>query len=201
MEEFSSIEQISSGQIPGFLFPKLMGLEELRISPFDENSLGNICYYLHLNNKFRMFKDPAPTIDLQDKESIENAFTEYKEFEKITLKPGESIIGQTFEKIGLSEWLLGKLENTSSFGRVFINHASHGFSHPGHGMPEPVQIMLELTNLGASDVVLYPAKIINGKVTGTEVMRLYIDKLSYKAMPYLKKSTDYKLKMDKTDIS
>lgn len=200
-KEINSIEDIDSGQLPGFLFPKLMEINQLQITPFQEDSLGNICYYLHLNNKIRKYKSENKIIDLQDKNSIEDAFGAYEEYEEILLEPGESIIGQTFEEIGISEWLLSKLENTSSFGRVFVNHASHGFSHPGHGINAPLRIMVELTNLGKHTVKIYPAKMVDGKIVGTEVMRMYIEKLPYKAEIYEKRSANYKLKMDNTDKS
>lgn len=201
LDEIKSIDDVQPGHLPGYFFPKLIELGHLVIEPLSPSSLGNICYYLHFNNLFRRFNDKKEMIDLANPDSIEEAYDQYQEFDEVILKPGESVIGQTYEKIGLSNYLLAKLENTSALGRVFLNHASHGFSHPGHGISEPIRIMLELTNLGEKDVKIHTAKIVEGEVVGTEAMRIYIEKLPYPAEDYKKTSSTYKLKMNPTDKS
>ncbi len=201
LNSIKSIDDVATGHLPGYFFPKLVELGHLAIEPLSSNSLGNICYYLHFNNLFRRFNNKNEIVDLAKPDSIENSYELYEEFDEIILKPGESIIGQTFEKIGISNWLLAKLENTSALGRVFLNHASHGFSHPGHGSNEPIRIMLELTNLGKKDVKIHTAKIVDGKVIGTEAMRIYIEKLPYPAEDYKEISSTHKLKMNGSDKS
>lgn len=201
IDEIKSIDDVTPGHLPGYFFPKLVELGHLVIEPLSLNSLGNICYYLHFNNLFRRFNDKKEIIDLANPDSIEEAYEQYEELDEIILKPGESVIGQTYEKIGISNYLLAKLENTSSLGRVFLNHASHGFSHPGHGINEPIRIMLELSNLGEKDVKIHAAKMIDGKVVGTEAMRIYIEKLPYPAEDYKRTSSTHKLKMNSSDKS
>lgn len=73
------------------------------IDPFSEDSLANICYYLHFNNRFRRAKSGVEPIQLLSKESIENAFEPYGEIERFLLEPGKSVIAQTYEKVGISE--------------------------------------------------------------------------------------------------
>lgn len=97
--------------------------------------------------------------------------------------------------------MLCNLENTSALGRVLLNHASHGFIHPGHGINEPFRLMIELTNLGERTVELVPAYIENEKVIGPDAFRLYVEKLPYPAEEYKAGSAVAKLKMDKTDKS
>lgn len=201
LQNIKTIEDVTPGHLPGYFFPKLVEMGHLVIDPLSSDSLGNICYYLHFNNLFRKFNSKNELIDLANAESIENSYALYEEMDEITLKPGESVIGQTYEKIGISNWLLAKLENTSALGRVFLNHASHGFSHPGHGISEPIRIMLELTNLGEKDVKIHAAKMIDGKVVGTEAMRIFIEKLPYPADEDKRIHSTYKLKMNSEDKS
>ena len=201
INEIKTINDIAPGHLPGYFFPKLIELGHLKIDPFSQDSLGNICYYLHFNKLFRKFTNKKETVDLANSKAIENCYALYEKYDEVILKPGESIIGQTYEKIGISNWLLAKLENTSALGRMFLNHASHGFSHPGHGINEPHRIMLEITNLGEKDVKIHTAKIVNGKVIGTEAMRMYIEKLPYPSEKYEKASSMHKLKMHGNDKS
>lgn len=196
-----NVEDIKSGKLPGKFFPKLLEMGEVIIRPFDTDSLGNICYYLHFNNLFRRPVNDDVAINLLSKDSINSAFHPYEEMDKYVLMPGKSVICQTYEQLGLSEWFLAKLENTSSFGRVFLNQASHGYMHPGHGIKKPFRIMVELTNLGEKPIEILPAKIIDGKIVGPQCMRLYIEKLNYKAEEYKSTSIVPKLKMNRKDGS
>ncbi|NCN86493.1 hypothetical protein GW932_01560 [archaeon] len=195
------LTQIKSGRLPGYFFPKLIELGHLKIEPFNENSLGNISYYLHFNNKFREPIVGNEPINLLDKNSIDSAFHPYKEMESYILHPGKSVIAQTYEKVGCSEWFLCKLENTSALGRVLLNHASHGFLHPGHGINEPFNMMIELTNLGEKPVIIQSAKMENGKIIGPDSFRFYVEKLPYPATDYKSVSNVSKLKMDNSDKS
>jgi deoxycytidine triphosphate deaminase len=195
------IEQIKSGRLPGYFFPKLIELGHLKIIPFNKNSLGNISYYLHFNNKFREPITGNEPIDLLDKKSIDSAFYQYKEMENYVLHPGKSVIAQTYEKVGCSEWLLCKLENTSALGRVLLNHASPGFLHPGHGIENPFNMMIELTNLGERPVIIESAKLKDGKIIGPDSFRFYVEKLAYPTIDYKSISNVSKLKMDNFDKS
>jgi deoxycytidine triphosphate deaminase len=186
---------------PPLILPKLIELKQLIIDPFNQESLGNICYYLHFNNKFRKPKPGARPIDLLSKESIDDAFEPYEERRRYTLYPRKSVIAQSYEKLGISEWLLCKLENTSALGRVFLNQASHGFMHPGHGINKPFRIMIELTNLGEKPVDIKPAYQEGNKVIGPDSFRLYVEKLPYQAVEYKSVSATPKLKMDSSDQS
>lgn len=201
LNQIKSIDDILPGHLPGYFFPKLMELGHLRIEPFSPASLGNICYYLHFNNKFRKPIKNNEQINLLSKDSIESAFEPYKEMESYALEPGKSVIAQSYEKIGISEMLFCKLENSSALGRVFLNHASHGFIHPGHGINEPINIMIELTNLGEKPVNIMPAYQEDEIIKGPEAFRLYIEKLSYPASDYKSISSIPKLKMDNKDKS
>jgi deoxycytidine triphosphate deaminase len=196
-----SFEEVLPGKLPGWMFPSLLSWGQLRIEPFDDHCLANICYYLHFNNQFRWPKRGIEVIDLTSKESIEDAFEPYQTRDKIVLAPGASVIAQTYERVGISESLLSKIENTSALGRVFLNHASHGYIHPGHGIKEPFRLMIELTNLGGRCVEIVPAHMDGDKVVGPDAFRLYVEKLPYQATPYVPGSAVAKLKMNAQDRS
>lgn len=187
-----SFEDIKPGQLPGYFFPKLIELGVLIIKPFDPDSLANICYYLHLGERLRKPRAGQVLINPLSKESIEEAFEPYQEFDSYILKPGQSVIAQSSEQLGISDGLLAKIENTTQLGRIFLNHASHGFIHPGHGITKPFQLMIELTNLGARPVKLVP---------GLQVFRMYLEKLAYPAPDYSSKGKTPKLKMNRGDRS
>jgi deoxycytidine triphosphate deaminase len=166
LENIKSIEDVKAGILPGYMIRKLIQLGELKIMPFDESYLTNINYKLHFNNRFRIPKEVSAPIDLSSKESIEAAFTPYIPKETYILRPMESVICQTFEKVGISNNLIAKLENTTQLGRVFINHSAHGAINAGHGSKEPFNIMVEITNLGKGPVKLEAARLSEGKVVG-----------------------------------
>ena len=191
-ESVKSVDDITPGQLPGYFFPKLIEFGHLIIDPFEERSTQNICYYLHLGRRFRKPRAVSSPIDPLSKTSIEEAFEPYQEFDEYILEPNRSIIGQTMECLGISDQFLAKLENTTQLGRIFINHASHGFIHPGHGISDPFQLMVELTNLGAAPVKLTP---------GLPIFRMYLEKLAYPADEFRNAGIAPKLKMDSTDKS
>ena len=49
VSKIKTIDDIKPGHLPGYFFPKLIELGHLKIEPFSQDSLGNICYYLHFN--------------------------------------------------------------------------------------------------------------------------------------------------------
>ncbi len=199
--DISLIEDIKPGMLPGYFFPKLIKMGHLKIDPYYPDQQGNICYYLHFNNVSRRLKRRGCRIDLNSEESVEAAYKKAKTAEFLTIKPGESIIAQTYEKLGLSNWLAAKMENTTTLGRIFLNHASHGYMHPGHGYKEPAQLMIELTNLGKRTAVLQPAVEEGGQIYGSQAFRFYIEKLPYPAVPYTHGSKNARLKMNESDKS
>lgn len=201
LDDIKSIDDIQAGHLPGYFFPKLIELGHLAIEPFSEDSLGNICYYLHFNNKFRKPRNNGDPVNLLSKESIEDAFEPYREMNSYLLEPGKSVITQTYERVGASDELLCKMENTSALARVLLNHTSHGFLHPSHGIDNPFHLMIEITNLGEKHVEITPAKNEAGRIVGPDAFRFYVEKLPYKTNQYSGGGSVPKLKMDIHDRS
>ncbi len=73
--------------------------------------------------------------------------------EGIKLKPGEMLLGRTFEKFTIPPGYAGKLEGRSSFARMGLAiHCSGDFINPGYGGHMPLQLI----NHSNSPIVLVP---------------------------------------------
>ena len=73
--------------------------------------------------------------------------------ESVSLRPGEMLLGRTFESFTVPGNLAGKLEGRSSFARMGLAvHCSADFINPGYRGKMP----LELINLGKSTIRLFP---------------------------------------------
>lgn len=73
--------------------------------------------------------------------------------QSIVLRPGEMILGRTYEKFYLPNDLAGKIQTRSSYSRLGITtHSSNDFINPGwHGhMP------IEITNHSKNKILIYP---------------------------------------------
>lgn len=71
----------------------------------------------------------------------------------ITIKPGQMVLGRTFESFSIPPGHAGKLEGRSSFARMGLSiHCSGDFINPGYRGRMPLQ----LVNHGASSVIVFP---------------------------------------------
>jgi len=125
------------------------------IQPFNKNQVGTGSIDLSLSDRLRIF----------NKTTKASKITEEADYKKITkkvriskskpfiLRPNETILAGTKEKITLSANLCGWIEGRSRFARFGLGvHVSAGFIHPGTSN-NPV---LEVTNLGPISLVLIP---------------------------------------------
>jgi dCTP deaminase len=106
---------------------------------------------LHLGNEFRVFSTVNEKIDVK-------ATTDYKDFtneiiaDQLLIKPKETVLGITVEKITLPGNICGWLEGRSRFARLgLLIHISAGFIQPGVSNRQ----VLEITNLSPNDLVLH----------------------------------------------
>jgi deoxycytidine triphosphate deaminase len=75
------------------------------------------------------------------------------EGEGITIKPGQMILGRTFEKFGLPNGYVGKLEGRSTYARLGLSiHCTGDFINPGWRGRMPLQ----LVNHGAIPITIVP---------------------------------------------
>lgn len=126
---------------------------EIKIEPFDKNSLGPASYDLHLGNKFRVFKEIKEIFKVTPKAEFEK-ITELVEIkDNFLLMPGQTVHGITQEKISLPPDICGWIEGRSRFGRLgLIVHITSGFIQPGSSGSQ----VLEINNLGPIPLSLAP---------------------------------------------
>jgi dCTP deaminase len=68
------------------------------------------------------------------------------------LHPGEFVLGATYERVGVPDNVVGRLDGKSSLGRLgLIVHSTAGFVDPGF----VGTITLELTNISNLPITLY----------------------------------------------
>ena len=122
--------------------------KRINITYYNAKNLGPASYDLTLSNQFRMFKGNE-NIRLDEN-------TDYKKYTKlvngkITLKPGEFILGITEEKITLPSDICGWLTGRSRFARLGLQiHSTAAFLQPGI---ENKQV-LEIHNLSSNTLEL-----------------------------------------------
>ena len=136
------------------------------ISPFNPNNVGPASIDLTLGNQFRIFKKAK--IDLKNVNY--KKITKLVRKNKITIKPGQLILGITKEKIKLANNLAGNLEGRSRYARIgLLVHISSNFIHPGVNNKQ----ILEIRNDSNSGVTLY---------SGLKICQLIINEVKGQAM-------------------
>jgi len=124
-------------------------LEEIKngnivVTPFDEKSLGPASIDLTLDNKFRIFKQFQDIMEV-DGSADYRQITELIKTDSILIKPQETILGITREKITLAPNICGWLEGRSRFARLgLLVHISASFMQPGIDNHQ----VLEISNVG-----------------------------------------------------
>jgi len=127
----------------------------IKIEPLNEDQIGPASVDLHLGNSFRRFIHHNEVFAVVEEANFEEIteFVEIKDGGSLLLKPGETILGITREKITLSPNLAGWLEGRSRFARIGLGvHITSGFAQPGIKNHQ----VLEITNLGPTPLALYP---------------------------------------------
>lgn len=129
----------------------------LIIEPFEDSLVQPNSYDVRLDRRFS-WHDPVdekhPVIDPYVPESVCSGITEV-EADNIVIKPGEFILGATFEKLCLPRYIVGQLTGKSSLARLGVMvHVTAGFIDAGFSHP-PAKITLEIVNVGNRPVRLH----------------------------------------------
>jgi len=125
--------------------------KNIKITPFDRSALGPGSIDLTLSNKFRVFKKLKKTLNVNEKLDYQN-ITKLVTADSIVIKPGETILGITKEKITLASNICGWLEGRSRFARLgLLVHISASFMQPGISNRQ----VLEISNMGAVSLRLH----------------------------------------------
>jgi dCTP deaminase len=126
---------------------------EVVIRPYDPIDLQPSSVDLHLDRRFRVFRNNRyayidvrkPQPDLTELVTIEND-------EPVVLHPGEFVLGQTLEWTELPVDLVARLEGKSSLGRLgLLIHSTAGYVDPGW----KGNLTLELSNVANLPIALY----------------------------------------------
>lgn len=132
---------------------KCLKTGEITINPYDEKYLQPASVDLHLDKYFLMFDtkrnyviDPKKPMDEMMKEIVISGDKPF------VLHPGEFALGMIYEKTGVSDSMVGRLEGKSSVGRMgLLIHITAGFLDPGNNL----KMTLELHNTATMPILLY----------------------------------------------
>lgn len=135
-------------------------LEEIKkgnitVEPFNVNMVGPASIDLRLSNSFRVFVHLPTTLDLTEDIDFKAATKGLlvPEGKSLTIKPGETVLGITKEKVILGDGLSGWLEGRSRYARVgLLVHISASFMQPGICNHQ----VLEISNFGPIALNLIP---------------------------------------------
>ncbi|MDK2463866.1 MAG: dCTP deaminase [Candidatus Korarchaeota archaeon] len=129
---------------------------DIRIDPFDPDSLGPCSVDLRLDTLFRVFGGDGE-VDPRRLETVDRgARLVDTGGEPFTLQPGQFVLARTVERIAISKGLAAFLEGRSSVARMGVIVHAAGLVNPGTGMTKPVPVVLEIFNENVVPVRLYP---------------------------------------------
>ena len=138
------------------------------IEPYNPENVGVGSIDLTLSNKFRKFRSSKKIYDVTD-DSDYKKVTDLITAKSIVIRPGDTILGITEEKITLAPDLCGWLEGRTRFARLgLMIHISASFMQPG---VENRQV-LEISNMGHMPYRLH---------AGTKVCQFIFQKTAGKA--------------------
>ncbi|MCA9376637.1 dCTP deaminase [Candidatus Nomurabacteria bacterium] len=127
---------------------------EIAIEPFTPENLQPASYDLTLGTKALVF-DITNHTEIDVKKPTEDLMRELdiNQFGSLVVHPGEFVLSNVAEIVGVDASHVARLEGKSSLGRLgLIVHATAGFLDPGNKL----RMTLEISNIGALPVRLYP---------------------------------------------
>jgi dCTP deaminase len=122
---------------------------ELKLEPFVFDNIQPSSIDLTLDNRIRT---PKSDIEINAFDADIKECFEEKILDEYVLKPGDFIIGQVKETIGLSKRMTGLIQNRNSLIRLGINVGLSSYINPGYYGQLPIVIH----NLGSFSVDLVP---------------------------------------------
>ena len=123
------------------------------IDPFIPEAVQPSSVDLHLDRRFRVFRNSRyPFIDVRADQPELTELVEIGGDDPFILHPGEFVLGSTFERVGLPNDLVARLEGKSSLGRLgLLIHSTAGYVDPGW----EGNLTLELSNVANLPITLY----------------------------------------------
>src|SRR5436189_6198270 len=98
------------------------------IRPYDPKDLQPSSVDLHLDRRFRVFRNNRyPFIDVRTEQPDLTELVQIDEEQPFILHPGEFVLGSTLERVALGDDLVARLEGRSSLGRLgLLIHSTAG---------------------------------------------------------------------------
>lgn len=129
---------------------------KIGIEPLDYNDVQPASVDLRLGDEFKVFKVTSkPYIDSKYDISSYMETVKIKEGEPFIIHPNEFALATTSEYIKVPDDLVARVEGRSSMGRLGVTmHVTAGYIDPGF----EGKITLEISNIGAMPVALYPGQ-------------------------------------------
>ena len=126
---------------------------DVRIAPYDPKDLQPSSVDLHLDRRFRVFRNNRYAyIDVRAPQPDLTELLTIADDEPFVLHPGEFVLGQTLEWVELPVDLVARLEGKSSLGRLgLLIHSTAGYVDPGW----KGNLTLELSNVANLPIALY----------------------------------------------
>ncbi len=127
----------------------------IKIEPFDESMVGPASVDLHLSDAFRVFVHLPCELHLNGEMDFKAATkgVTIPKNESLVIRPGQTVLGITKEKVSLGNGLSGWLEGRSRFARVgLLVHISASFMQPGISNHQ----VLEMSNFGPIPLKINP---------------------------------------------
>jgi dCTP deaminase len=125
----------------------------LVIDPYDADLVQPSSIDVRLDRYFRVFHNTRRThIDVREPLDDLTEAVEVPAGEPFVLHPGEFVLGQTLERVGVPNDLVARLEGKSSLGRVgLLIHSTAGFVDAGF----EGNLTLELSNVANLPISIY----------------------------------------------
>jgi dCTP deaminase len=125
----------------------------ISIDPFDPEMIQPSSIDLRVDSSYRVFNNSRyPYIDVKQPMEELTELVTTEEDEPFILHPGEFVLGQTLEKVGIPNDLVARLEGKSSLGRLgLLIHSTAGFVDAGFSG----NLTLELSNVANLPITIY----------------------------------------------
>jgi dCTP deaminase len=145
---------------------------KIKVEPLIMDNIGPGSIDLTLDNKFRVFLPRKKPFDVQNSADY-NEITKIIEVkDKYILKPKETVLGITREKVTLPDDICGWLEGRSKFARLgLMVHISASFMQPGISNRQ----VLEIFNASPVPLAIHP---------GTKICQFIFESTKGKARYY-----------------
>ncbi len=140
----------------------------INIDPLNSENIGPVSVDLTLDNKFRVFCRPRRICNV-DENADYRKITRPVKADSILIKPHETILGITKEKITLADNICGRLEGRTRFARLgLMVHISASLVNPGVSNHQ----VLEINNMSCVPLKLH---------SGTKICQILFERTKGKA--------------------